>query len=114
MEIAFRNEMTAAEKEALCKRYFEHVGLTVIETARMAELTPKNVTELCDLTELRQFDAILAKKKSLLIVPAHHGNWELCGYAVGLLGYPLKSVARPLDNPLLNEFLMDHRQRSDM
>lgn len=112
MEIAFRNEKTTAEKEALCKKYFEHVGLTVIETARMAELTPKNVTELCDLTELRQFDAILAKKKSLLIVPAHHGNWELCGYAVGLLGYPLKSVARPLDNPLLNEFLMDHRQRS--
>ena len=112
MDIAFRNEKTSAEKEELCKKYFEHVGLSVIEVARLAQLTPKNVVELCDLTELRQFEAIVAKNKGLLIVPAHHGNWELCGYGVALSGYPLKSVARPLDNPLLNEFLMDHRQRS--
>ncbi|HLX64379.1 MAG TPA: lysophospholipid acyltransferase family protein [Planctomycetota bacterium] len=112
MDIAFRNEKTRAEKEALCTKYFEHVGLTVVEFARMTRLTPQNVTELCDLSELRQFDEILAKKRGLLCVPAHHGNWELCGYSVALMGYPLKSVARPLDNPLLNDFIMEHRQKS--
>lgn len=112
MDIAFRDKKTRAEKEDLCRKYFEHVGLTVVEVARLAQLTPKNVSELCDLTELRQFDALMAKKKGLLIVPAHHGNWELCGYSVALMGYPLKSVARPLDNPQLNDFLMEHRQRS--
>jgi KDO2-lipid IV(A) lauroyltransferase len=112
MDIAFRSEKSRAEKEELCKKYFEHVGLSVIEVAKLVQLTPKNVMEICDLTELRQFKATIDKKKGLLIVPAHHGNWELCGYAVSLSGYPLKSVARPLDNPFLNEFLMDFRQKS--
>ncbi len=112
MDIAFRNEKSPTEKEALCRKYFEHVGLSVIEFARMAQLTPKSVTELCDLTELKHFDTILARGKGVLVVPAHHGNWELCGYSASLMGYPIKSVARPLDNPLLNEFIMDHRQKS--
>lgn len=112
MDIAFRDEKSQSEKEDLCRRYFEHVGLSVVEIARLTHLTPENVTDLCDLTELRQVDAVIAQKKGLLIVPAHHGNWELCGYSVALKGYPLKSVARPLDNPQLNEFLMNHRQKS--
>ena len=45
-------------------------------------------------------------------MPAHHGNWELCGYAVSLKGYPLQSVARPMDNPLLDELITAHRERS--
>ncbi len=112
MSIAFRAEKTQAEKEDLCRRYFEHVGLSVIEFARMSRLTRENVPELIDLTELKQFDEMIARHKALLCVPAHHGNWELCGYAVSLMGYPLKSVARPLDNPLINAMVLEIRERS--
>jgi KDO2-lipid IV(A) lauroyltransferase len=48
----------------------------------------------------------------LLCVPAHHGNWELCGYTASLLGYPFKSVARPLDNVPLNTLITEMRERS--
>jgi Kdo2-lipid IVA lauroyltransferase/acyltransferase len=112
MDIAFRGEKTREEKEALCKKYFEHTGLAVIEFARMPQVTKENVDELCDLSELKKFDELLARNKGLLCVPAHHGNWELCGYAVALKGYPVKSVARPLDNPPLNELLREMREAS--
>ena len=112
MDIAFRDQKTRAEKESLCRKYFEHTGLAVIEFARMPLVTKENLDELCDLTELKKFDELLARNKGLLCVPAHHGNWELCGYAVALKGYPVKSVARPLDNPPLNELLRDMRERS--
>ncbi|MFH0937717.1 MAG: lysophospholipid acyltransferase family protein [Planctomycetota bacterium] len=112
MNLAFRNEKTSAEKKRLCYRYFEHMGLAVIEFARMKRITKENVDELVDFSALKLFDEQLARGKGLLCVPAHHGNWELCGYAVSLKGYPLKSVARPLDNPLLNEMINKHRERS--
>src|SRR4051812_14022785 len=101
MDIAFRGEKSRAEKEELCRRYFEHTGLAVIEFARLNKVTRENVDELVDLAELKKFDELLARGRGLLCVPAHHGNWELCGYSVSLKGYPLKSVARPLDNPQL-------------
>lgn len=112
MDIAFRDEKTRAEKEALCKRFFEHMTLAAVEFARMSRLTRENIHELIDMSELKQFDKIMAKKKGLLCIPAHHGNWELCGYSVSLLGYPLKSVARPLDNPLVNQMVKEIRERS--
>jgi len=112
MDIAFRNEKTRAEKEELCRRYFEHNGLAVVEFARVRQITRENVDELADLSELKKFDELLARGKGLLCVPAHHGNWELCGYTVSLKGYPLKSVARPLDNPQLNELIRTIRETS--
>src|SRR5580765_3494735 len=41
MDIAFRNEKTKAEKEDLCRRYFDHLGLAAVEFARMTRLTPE-------------------------------------------------------------------------
>jgi len=112
MDIAFRKGKSQSEKDNLCKKYFEHVGLSLVEIAKMGHLTRETVTDLCDVSELKQFETVIAKGKGVLIVPAHHGNWELCGYAVSLMGFALKSVARPLDNPYLNEYLMEYRQRS--
>jgi Kdo2-lipid IVA lauroyltransferase/acyltransferase len=112
MDIAFRNEKSRAEKEELCRRYFEHTGLAVVEFARLRQITRENVDEIADLSELKKFDDLLTKHKGLLCVPAHHGNWELCGYTVSLKGYPLKSVARPLDNAPLNDLITEIRETS--
>jgi KDO2-lipid IV(A) lauroyltransferase len=84
----------------------------VIEFARLGQLTRENVDAVADLSALKVFDELLARGKGLLCVPAHHGNWEMCGYAVSLKGYPLKSVARPLDNPLLHDLLERVRTRT--
>lgn len=112
MDLAFRNEKTQEEKERICIRFFEHMGLAAIEFARLGQLTKENLEQTVDLTEAKKFDELLAKGKGLLCVPAHHGNWELSGYAVALKGYPIKSVARPLDNPLINDLVMNLRERS--
>ena len=112
MDLAFRNEKTRQEKEELCRRWFEHMGLSVVEFARLEQITAENVHKIVDLTELPTLEKLLARGKGLICVPAHHGNWELCGYAVAIKGYPLKSVARPLDNPLLNELIKNVREKS--
>jgi Kdo2-lipid IVA lauroyltransferase/acyltransferase len=112
LTLAFRDTLSDAQKKDICARYFEHTGLSVIEFARLKQLNAENVDALCDLSELKRFDELLKDGKGLLCVPAHHGNWELCGYAVALKGYPLQSVARPLDNPLLNEMVRSLRETS--
>jgi KDO2-lipid IV(A) lauroyltransferase len=48
----------------------------------------------------------------VVIFTAHIGNWELSGLASGMMGLPFTSVARPLDNPFLNGFVVRTRERS--
>lgn len=54
-------------------------------------------------------DAILARRPGL-IVTAHFGNWELAGFALGVLGFRTYAIARVLDNPYLERFLKRFRQ----
>lgn len=48
--------------------------------------------------------------KPALLLTGHCGNWELMGYALSIVGYPMHALARPLDNPLLNDWLLGIRQ----
>lgn len=112
MDIAFRNEKTREEKKKLCLNYYRHMGLSVIEFARLEKFTTANIDSIADVSALTTFDRLLSKGKGLICIPAHHGNWELCGYAVALKGYVFKSVVRPMDNPLLDTLITSIRERS--
>ncbi|MCK6470961.1 MAG: lysophospholipid acyltransferase family protein [Planctomycetes bacterium] len=111
MTIAFRDGMTQEEKLRWARGCFRHLALSTVEFARMTKLRKETLEQIVDLSEAKVFDELLAKGKGrgLLSVPAHHGNWELLGYAMALKGYPLISVARPLDNPKMNELVLGIR-----
>lgn len=54
---------------------------------------------------------ILDGKHGVIMLTGHYGNWEILGYALATLGFETVSIARPLDNPYVNEFLMGVRER---
>jgi len=112
MDIAYRHEKIREEKQRICRLNFQHLGLFLVEFSRMRWLTRENAHEYIDLSQLKVLEEMLAKGRGLIAVPGHLGNWEMCGYVVSLFGYPLKSVARPLDNPLLNEMVDRIRETS--
>lgn len=47
-----------------------------------------------------------------MLVTGHFGNWELGGTLMGLLGFRTHAVARPLDNPYLDEYVRRVRERT--
>jgi KDO2-lipid IV(A) lauroyltransferase len=51
------------------------------------------------------------RKGGLIMLTGHYGNWEVLGYALATLGFPTTSVARPLDNPYINHWLLGVRER---
>ena len=57
-----------------------------------------------------------AKKehKGIIVFGAHFSNWELLGTALSSKGYATATVARPLDNPKLNQFIDRIRASSNL
>jgi KDO2-lipid IV(A) lauroyltransferase len=45
-----------------------------------------------------------------VILSGHYGNFELAAYLFGLFGFRIFSVARELDNPLLDRFVTEFRE----
>jgi KDO2-lipid IV(A) lauroyltransferase len=64
---------------------------------------------------LRNFEETLEmmvrRQGGLIMLTGHYGNFEILGYLLATLGFPTSSVARPLDNPYLSEFVFGVRER---
>lgn len=54
---------------------------------------------------------LLDQKRGVIMLTGHYGNWEILGYVLATLGFQTTSIARPLDNPYVNEFLLGVRER---
>jgi KDO2-lipid IV(A) lauroyltransferase len=52
------------------------------------------------------------ENKGLIFVGAHYGNFEIVGYMLGLFGFNVYSIARPLDNPFISRYLYGVREKA--
>jgi len=68
--------------------------------------------ELADMREV--FRLLMARRGGMLLITGHFGGWEVSGYTVATLGFKAYALARPLDNPYLNEYLLGVRQRNGL
>jgi len=103
-------KMTADERYRLARGMWEHLFLLVLEVAH----APRKIheTNWRDYVTLRNHDRIvrcLLSDRPTLIITAHYGNFEVAGYTLGLLGFPVWTVARTLDNAYLDRFLARFR-----
>jgi KDO2-lipid IV(A) lauroyltransferase len=56
----------------------------------------------------------VAAGNPVILVTGHFGNWEMMGYSMAAMGFPPTAVARPLDNPYLNDHILALRQRTGL
>ena len=55
---------------------------------------------------------LLEGHRGLILLTGHYGNWEILGYVLATLGFPTTSVARPLDNPYVSDYVFGVRERT--
>ncbi len=92
---------------------FESLACFVVDVL----LTPRRITptrwtrhvRLVNFTEL--LELLLTPRQPLIMATAHYGNFEIIGYTMATLGFATVNVARPIDNPYINEFILGVRER---
>jgi len=91
-------------------RSMVHLALEFILTPRV--VTPETWRRNTILTNQAENIRLLTERKAgIVYVAGHFGNWERVGYTMAILGFDGFAVARPLDNPHLNKYVMGIRQR---
>ncbi|MCK4342781.1 MAG: lysophospholipid acyltransferase family protein [Phycisphaerae bacterium] len=78
-------------------------------------LTPRIITEWSwarhvELDRLGPVLRELLADRGVIMLTGHFGNYELLGYTICRLGIPLTAIMRPLDNPLINRYLVASRE----
>lgn len=104
-------EWTAAECRAVTRGMWEHLLLMVVEIAH-AERVIRVTTWRRHLRihGMEEIVRLLWAERPKVILSGHFGNFELAAFLFGVFGFKIYSVARELDNPLLDRFVTRFRE----
>ena len=111
LKIAFGTEKDEQALRAIARRSYQHLGRSLAELARVMVSSPEWIMGSVKTEGLDHFLDAQKKGRGVLYLTAHLGNWELMALAHSLQGYPINVVARPVDNPLLEDVLFRLRTR---
>lgn len=108
-------ELSDADVERISRDAYGHLGRTSIETAILPSFSASEIIDLFELvTGWNVVEERMARRKGLILVAGHLGNWELGGAYLAARGLPVDAVARHMANPLFDRYLTATRQRIGM
>lgn len=104
------------QAERLAERSIRNMfQLFAVDSLAMPRLLNKeNWPDKVGIGTMGEVIPILVREEPAIFLTGHTGNWELLGFLLSLLGFKMTALARPIDNPLVNDWLLDLRQSHGM
>jgi KDO2-lipid IV(A) lauroyltransferase len=114
LEIAYP-EKSHKQRSQILRGTFENLGRVLGELSQFHKFTKSSLADLIDFDLDQESKALYATNKSegrgVLITTGHLGNWELLVLGFAALYEPISYLARPLDNPKIDDMLNGLRTR---
>lgn len=112
LHLALGDRLPPEQLQRIARRSFEHLAQVYLVEMPM---TPRLVNEWSwsrwvELGELGPALRELLSGRGAILLTAHFGNYELLGYTICRLGLPLNAIMRPVDNPLINDYVTESRR----
>jgi KDO2-lipid IV(A) lauroyltransferase len=109
-------EKTDAERFALARACFRHLGRCAFEAAVAERLSQPEFDALVEVPEAvrRMLLAAHAKGKGVVAVTGHVGHWELLGWSFVRQGIPLHVIAQKNVDARLTKLAVDFRAQGNV
>jgi KDO2-lipid IV(A) lauroyltransferase len=112
--IAFPN-LDAAAREKMLRGTFESLGRVLGEVSQFPKYSKEKMASMVDFTfdeyTQRLYEQIKSEKRGVLITTGHLGNWELLVQTFAVWHEPMSYLARPIDNPLIEDLTVAMRTK---
>jgi KDO2-lipid IV(A) lauroyltransferase len=110
---AFPGRFDEAQLDAMVRAVYRHFCTLVIDIIYLPrKLNPHTWRRYLEIPQISMVIDCLLSGRPLLLATGHFGNWEAGGYTLPLLGFTSHAIARPLDNPYVDDFLRRFRERT--
>lgn len=99
------------QRQMLARAMWEHLVVMLCEIAQAPrKIHRSNWHQFVTFERKQELVRYLLDARPSVMVSGHFGNFEIGGFVTGLLGFPSYTVARPLDNPYLDQFVRRFRE----
>lgn len=108
-------EGRAEEEYALMARdVFRNFAKYLVDFFRFGKIDDYYMKKKIKITGRENIDKALSRGKGAVLLSAHIGNWELGGFVVGRLGYPISAVVLTHQDRKINDFFTRQRRIGKM
>lgn len=104
-------ELSDSERKRTIRRAFENFVSLAVTTLAATHLSKEELLQNFEVEGWHHFERAEARKRGVIILTAHLGDWEGLAQFLALRERPISFVARPLDNPLLEGDFRRVRER---
>ena len=111
LEAAFPGR-PVGERAAIARDMFAHFGRLLMVLLKFSTMTPEEMLARVEFEGEERVRAAHAAGRGALLFTGHFGYWEINALVHALTLGPMAVLARPLDNPLLNDLLERVRERT--
>ena len=93
----------------MARELYRNFAKYLVDFFRFAKFDEEYIRKIVKIEGAHNIDAALARKRGVIMMSAHIGNWEFGGFVVSSLGYPISAVVLPHRNKKIDAFF--RRQR---
>ena len=104
-------QKSAGEIRDIADRMYAHLGMTIVETARLPYISDEALSEYMRFQDQGTLKKALERGKGAIVLTAHVGNWEMLMAVTPLWGYALTAIAKEIKGDALNDFWNTIRTR---
>jgi KDO2-lipid IV(A) lauroyltransferase len=106
--IAFGDTLSAAAREEIARGAYRSAARCFVEVAKVETIRPR-FEEYASVDGWEYIEEAKALNRGGIVVTGHIGNWELLAAYFTRKGLPIAAVARRINDPRLNQLLVDFR-----
>ena len=97
-------------KRAVTRDIFHNFSKYLADFFFISRINKHNWKKWVKIVNLNYLDDAYKKRKGVIAVAAHIGNWELGGVVLSLIGYPTSGIILPHRNKAVNNIFLEQRQ----
>jgi KDO2-lipid IV(A) lauroyltransferase len=111
LEVAFGDQLSAAQRTRLARASLRNAARCFVEIAKMEEIRA-SFEGYASVEGWENWDEVKARGRGAIVITGHIGNWELLAAYFARVGVPIAAIARRINDPRLNQLLVDFRLRN--
>lgn len=99
-------DLSLKKEEQLIKSYYRHICDLVVEPFMASKLGYACIGSIVQYKNLSLLNELFTKKKDIILMVAHYGNWEYINTLPAVCDYEIVAVYSPLKNKFLHNNML--------
>lgn len=114
LDLTIKDKISTQTYQNILRYCHKNLALVFLQVLKSSKISVEDIKKSVVFENRHILDEAIKTKKTIIIISAHYGNWELGATAIGSLIHPITSIHKKMNNKYFNDYLLKSRTKFNM